>query len=136
MTAPAISDVLKAAGITRGDRVAVMCGNRVEFLETVLACGWMGAVVVPVNTALMAAQIEHVLRDSAACLLVAQAAFAERLPQTLPATLRQIWWVDGPAAELALGVTSQAWPAQSRSQEGAAARSSKPWCRASCPTRR
>ncbi len=109
--AAAHASALKAAGITRGDRVAVMCGNRVEFLETVLACGWMGAVVVPVNTALMAAQIEHVLRDSAACLLVAQGGFAERLPQTLPTTLRQIWWVDAPAAELALGVPSQAWPA-------------------------
>lgn len=109
--AAARASALKAAGIQRGDRVAVMCGNRVEFLETVLACGWMGAVVVPVNNALMAAQIEHVLRDSGACLLVAQGAFAERLPQKLPSTLRQVWWVDGPAADPALGVSSQAWPA-------------------------
>jgi crotonobetaine/carnitine-CoA ligase len=30
---------LRAAGVQRGDRVAVMCGNRSEFLETVLGCG-------------------------------------------------------------------------------------------------
>ena len=35
---------LRAAGVERGDRVAVMCSNRVEFLETVLGCGWIGAV--------------------------------------------------------------------------------------------
>ena len=35
----------RAAGVQRGDRVAVMCGNRIEFLEVFLGCGWIGAVV-------------------------------------------------------------------------------------------
>ena len=109
--AAARASALKAAGIQRGDRVAVMCGNRVECMETVLACGWMGAVVVPVNTALMAAQLEHILRDSGACLLVTQAAFVERLPQTLPATLQRIWLVDAPTAPVPPGLPTEAWPA-------------------------
>ena len=109
--AAARASALKAAGIQRGDRVALMCGNRVEFLETVLACGWMGAVVVPVNTALMAAQLEHILRDSGACLLVTQAAFVDRLPQTLPATLQRIWLVDAPTAAVPPGLPTEAWPA-------------------------
>jgi crotonobetaine/carnitine-CoA ligase len=35
---------LAQAGVARGDRIAVMCGNRIEFLETFLGAGWMGAV--------------------------------------------------------------------------------------------
>jgi crotonobetaine/carnitine-CoA ligase len=42
---------LRAAGIGRGDRVALMCSNRAEMLEMFLACGWIGAVSVPINTA-------------------------------------------------------------------------------------
>src|SRR5690348_17115507 len=78
---------LRASGVRRGDRVAIMAGNRVEVLETVLACGWIGAVAVPVNTAVMAAQLDHVLRDSGARLLVAEAGFLERLPSPLPPSL-------------------------------------------------
>ncbi|MEY4711358.1 MAG: hypothetical protein RIS88_808 [Pseudomonadota bacterium] len=109
--AAARAGALKAAGVTRGDRVAVMCANRIEFFETVLACGWIGAVVVPVNTALMAAQLEHVLRDSGACLLVTQAALLERLPQALPGTLRRIWLVDGSPPVATPGVVVEPWPA-------------------------
>jgi len=44
---------LTKAGIQQGDRVALMSSNRGEFLELYLACGWLGAVVVPINTASM-----------------------------------------------------------------------------------
>jgi len=35
---------LRSAGIEPGDRVALMCSNRVEFLTTYLAVAWLGAV--------------------------------------------------------------------------------------------
>jgi crotonobetaine/carnitine-CoA ligase len=101
---------LRASGVQRGDRVALMAGNRIEVLETVLACGWIGAVAVPVNTAVMAAQLDHVLRDSGAKLLVAEAAFLERLPSPLPSALERIWLLgDGTAA--VQGVVVEPWPA-------------------------
>jgi len=34
---------LAAAGIEPGDRVALMCSNRAEFLEIFLGCAWLGA---------------------------------------------------------------------------------------------
>src|SRR5690606_1851174 len=52
---------LREAGVRRGDRVAVMCTNRVELLEVFLACGWIGAICVPINTAAMRPQIEYYL---------------------------------------------------------------------------
>ena len=75
---------LRAAGVTRGDRVAVMCANRVEFIETVLGCGWLGAVAVPINTASMRPQIEYVLSDCGPRLLVIEDRFADRLGAARP----------------------------------------------------
>lgn len=89
---------LRAAGVVRGDRVAVMCGNRAEFLETVLGCGWIGAAAVPVNSASMGPQIEYVLADSGARLLVIEEGFLERLrtADLRSTALERIWVV--PAA--------------------------------------
>ncbi|TDJ79184.1 ATP-dependent acyl-CoA ligase [Pseudomonas putida] len=59
-------------GIKRGDRVGLMCANRAEFLEVLLACGWLGAVAVPINTACRGMQLNHVLANSGARLLVSE----------------------------------------------------------------
>jgi len=86
---------LRAAGIERGDRVAVMCSNRAEFVETVLGCGWIGAAVVPINSASMAPQIDYLLADSGAKLLVIEDRFVERLSSRPPL----VWTLPGwPAA--------------------------------------
>lgn len=59
-----------AAGITKGDRVAILCGNRPEFLDLFLGCAWIGAVSVPLNIAARGPQLEHMLKTSGARLLV------------------------------------------------------------------
>ncbi len=69
---------LQAAGVGFGDRVALMCSNRVEFLETFLGCGWLGAVSVPINTAAMGPQIGYFLANSGARLLVIEVAVRRR----------------------------------------------------------
>ena len=61
---------LAAAGVKPGDRVAIMCGNRAELLLTILGCGWLGAVAVPINTASRGAQLEHILWNCGARLMV------------------------------------------------------------------
>ncbi len=60
---------LMQVGIRTGDRVALMCSNRPEFLEVYLGCAWMGAVTVPINTALRGFQLSHILRNSTPKLL-------------------------------------------------------------------
>ncbi|MEJ8856552.1 ATP-dependent acyl-CoA ligase [Variovorax robiniae] len=88
---------LQRAGVQRGDRVALMCGNRVECLEVFLACGWIGAISVPINTASMGPQIQYFLANSGARLLVIEDALAERL-QTADLSqtdLAAIWIVGG-----------------------------------------
>jgi crotonobetaine/carnitine-CoA ligase len=61
---------LAAAGVSPGDRVAMMCGNRAELLLTILGCGWLGAIAVPINTASRGAQLQHILGNCGARLLV------------------------------------------------------------------
>ena len=63
---------LAAAGVKAGDRVAIMCGNRLELLLTILGCGWLGAIAVPINTASRGAQLEHILANCGARLLVVE----------------------------------------------------------------
>ena len=84
---------LSGAGVQSGDRVALMSGNRIEFLEVFLGLGWLGASSVPINTASMGPQIEYFLVNSAAQLLVIEAEFLDRLSTAdLGRTaLREIW---------------------------------------------
>ena len=92
---------LRRAGVARGDRVAVMSGNRIEFLEVFLACGWLGAVAVPINTASMGPQIQYYLANSGTRLLVIEAALLERLRTAdLAATELQTIWVLDASADL------------------------------------
>ncbi|MEJ2624259.1 MAG: ATP-dependent acyl-CoA ligase [Pseudolabrys sp.] len=70
---------LRAAGIQVGDRVAIICSNRPEFLEIYLGCAWMGAVAVPINTAMRGTQLTHVLKNSRPALLFVEADFIENL---------------------------------------------------------
>jgi carnitine-CoA ligase len=94
--AAARAGALRQAGIGRGDRVALMCSNRVEFVEAFLACGWIGAIAVPINSASMGPQIEYQLANSGARLLVIEATFLDRLVTAdLSRTSLQAIWVVG-----------------------------------------
>ncbi|NHF72858.1 ATP-dependent acyl-CoA ligase [Paracoccus xiamenensis] len=70
---------LEAGGIAQGDRVAIICGNRPEFMPVFLGCGWMGAVSVPINTASRGFQLQHILSNSGAKLLVIEDSLLEVL---------------------------------------------------------
>jgi len=92
------ASALAQAGVARGDRVALMCSNRIEFLEVFLGAGWIGAVTVPINTASMGPQIEYFLANSEANLLVIEAEFVERLRTAdLSGTKLRAIWVIGEA---------------------------------------
>jgi crotonobetaine/carnitine-CoA ligase len=55
---------LLALGIRPRDRVAIMMGNRPEFLWVHHAIGFIGAVSVPINTSQRGATLHHILADS------------------------------------------------------------------------
>jgi crotonobetaine/carnitine-CoA ligase len=87
---------LQAAGIRQGDRVALMCENRPEFIEVFLGAAWLGASLVPINTASRGLQLRHILDDSGARLMVIEAALLGALEHVGLETLKleAIWVTD------------------------------------------
>ncbi len=55
---------LRNHGVGRGERVAALSGNRIELADLVLGCAWIGAVAVPLNTALRADSIVSALEQA------------------------------------------------------------------------
>jgi carnitine-CoA ligase len=94
--------LLASAGIAAGDRVAIFCSNRSEFLAIFLGCAWIGAVMVPINTASRGGQLRHVLGNCGARLLVAEADIAgafDDVPDAF-AGIETIWTIGGETASV------------------------------------
>jgi fatty-acyl-CoA synthase len=62
--------LLRRSGIEPGDRVALLCRNRIEFFELLFACARLGAVAVPLNWRMPAPEIAPLLADCGAKLLL------------------------------------------------------------------
>jgi crotonobetaine/carnitine-CoA ligase len=90
---------LSAAGVGQGDRVALICENRPEFIEIFLGAAWLGAILVPINTASRGLQLRHILANCGAKLLVLEAALLGALEHVDLATLplETIWVIDSPS---------------------------------------
>lgn len=70
-------------GLQRGDRVAILLGNRVEFPLLLFAAAHEGLITVLLSTRQQKPEIAYVLADCGAKLLIHEAALAERLPDAL-----------------------------------------------------
>lgn len=66
----------RALGVRRGDPVALMLGNREEYLIAWFGLSLLGAIEVPVNPYLKGTLLHHVLQDSRAEVLVTEAGLA------------------------------------------------------------
>ena len=60
-----------AAGLKRGDRVAIAMVNRPELIEVILACFRAALVAVPINSRLHASEIEYIVAHADARIIVA-----------------------------------------------------------------
>ncbi len=67
------------AGLVPGDRVAVQCSNRIEFVELLVGCGLARLVLVPINTASRGEQLAYYLRNSRARVFVTEPALLAQL---------------------------------------------------------
>ncbi|MFE6632356.1 long-chain fatty acid--CoA ligase [Streptomyces rochei] len=75
--ARAQAGALTGLGVRPGDRVALMAPNTADFPQAYYAIAAAGGVVVPVHLLLSPGEVEHVLRDSGASLLLCHPAQAE-----------------------------------------------------------
>lgn len=65
-----LANALRDRGVAKGDRVAYLGENHPAFLETLFACGLLGAIFVPLNTRLAPPEIQYQLQDCAAVVLI------------------------------------------------------------------
>lgn len=82
-------NALRARGLRPGDHVALLCSNRPEFAEVVVAVNRSGLILSAVNWHFSPDEIAYVVRDCQATAVIAESRFAE-------------------AAKLAVGENSQA----------------------------
>ena len=61
---------LRAEGVRKGDRVALLQMNSVEYMESFFALAKLGAVCVPLNWRLVPDELAFILRDSGSTLLL------------------------------------------------------------------
>ena len=66
---------LRALGFAAGDRAAVLSLNSDTYFETLFAVPWAGGSVVPMNTRLVAPEIDYILADSGAKILMVDTTF-------------------------------------------------------------
>ena len=64
------ADGLRQHGVQRADRVAVYLPKTIEGVVAMFGAAAAGAVFVPINPVLKPRQVEHILVDSGACMLV------------------------------------------------------------------
>ncbi|MCG8350560.1 MAG: long-chain fatty acid--CoA ligase [Chloroflexales bacterium] len=57
--------------INKGDRVAILARNRIEYLDALFATGKIGAILVPLNWRLVTRELAYMLNDSGARSLIA-----------------------------------------------------------------
>ena len=99
-------------GVRPGDRVALLSGNRVEVIELLVACGRIGALLVPLNWRLPAAELSQITADCTPTVLVCDpdhAGTARRLDPTA-VVLDRAWEGDlaGQAPEPGPGMLDEA----------------------------
>src|ERR671920_1992087 len=77
---------LSAAGVSKGDRVALMLPNCPQYVISFFATVKLGAVVTQINPMYVEREIEHILNDSGAETIVVYADMYERVRSVLPET--------------------------------------------------
>jgi carnitine-CoA ligase len=92
---------LASLGVRRGDRVALMLPNSLEFVDLWFATALLGAVLVPINTQLRAEGLRYIVTHCGADVAIVDGPLAGALDQALPET--------GPSRRFARGGGPPGW---------------------------
>jgi long-chain acyl-CoA synthetase len=76
----ALANGFLAAGVRKGDKVAILCRTRLEWTLVDYALATIGAIVIPIYPTSSPAEIEYILRDSETKMLISED--AEQLEKT------------------------------------------------------
>jgi acyl-CoA synthetase (AMP-forming)/AMP-acid ligase II len=98
---------LRARGVRAGGRIALLLGNRVEFVLAFFAAFRIGAVTVPLSTRYQTPEIAYALTDCDAAMLIFEADLAGKLPRKNEMPDLRLIAVGGEAR----GVDAEVWEA-------------------------
>ena len=79
-----LANSLLSMGLRKGDRVAVMLYNCVEFVEVCCACAKIGVVVVTVNWRFLGKEVEYVVNNSDAKAMIVGEEFVDVVDSVRP----------------------------------------------------
>lgn len=71
---------LSALGISRGDRVGLYSSNRPEFIYAYLSVVSLGAIIIPINSSLVDREVDFILKDAEASLLITDTVMDVSIP--------------------------------------------------------
>jgi fatty-acyl-CoA synthase len=108
-----VANALRAAGVQPGDHVAVLAGNRAEWMEVLLGCFKARAAFININYRYTADEVAYVIADSGAVALIVEADLVDQVPADLP-TVRTTITIDGDYEDV-LAAASPERPAEERS---------------------
>jgi len=74
-----LANALRGLGLGKGDRLAVLAYNCIEWVEIYAAAAKAGLVAVPVNFRLLGAEIRYLIEDSGAKALIVQSDLLDRV---------------------------------------------------------
>jgi fatty-acyl-CoA synthase len=83
------ASLMRSRRVGEGDRVAILCRNRIAFFEILFACAKLGAILVPLNWRMPPAELDQLAEDSEPSLLfygaedAAAATAMTRAPQAI-----------------------------------------------------
>lgn len=82
--------------VGRGDRIALICPNGIEFVQSIFAISKLGAVSVPINTMLKKEEYRYILRDSGAKILITSYKFAKEVDDLYESveSIEHTLWID------------------------------------------
>ncbi|WP_254530472.1 fatty acid--CoA ligase [Natrinema gelatinilyticum] len=96
-----LANALLEAGIEKGDRVATVLYNGSEMALTVYACSKIGAVFTPLNFRLPAGEIEYIVNDAEAEMVLFESATREAVDGARPSleTVEEYVFIDDDSEE-------------------------------------
>ena len=111
---------LRKAGVQSGDRVALLLGNRIEFVLALFGAAHLGAVTVLLGTRQQKPEIAYVLTDCGAKLLIHEASLADRLPDArdVPDLTHRIVVDDGGASQFSALLGNEPFAGARRGRRG------------------
>ena len=111
--------LLDDLGLVKGDRVAILSKNCIEYLEVYFACARVGLIAQPLNWRLAPAEIERILADGEPRAVMCEAEYLDVVGELKGRIGAEHWLVFG-AQESELAASYEALVAGGRADEPAA----------------